>query len=201
MLNFTLGGDGRVDLSVTETPEGQLFFSFQPADFTDVDDIDGLFFDVAEGSDVTSLNFFPDPENSGDLGIITDIKEGEDDVDTLANGSMAETGFDVGLTFGNAVDSSEGFNQVVNFTVWSDDGPLSFEDIDLSGMKLVVNSDDGPGELLSVTGSDDPEMMIDDGSDDEDGARAMMALMNVPVDDSKIPEEMPDDIEEGYMVW
>ena len=199
MLNFTLGGDGRVDLSVTETPEGQLFFSFQPADFTDVDDIDGLFFDVAEDSALSSLNFFPDPDNATDLGIITDIKEGDDNVDTLANGSMAESGFDVGLTFGNAVDSSEGHNPVVNFTVWSDDGPMSFEDIDLKGMKLVVNSDgDGPGELLGV---DDPDTMMMDGSEEDDGARAMMALMNVVVEDDDVPEEIEDEDNEGFMVW
>ncbi|WP_161487229.1 MULTISPECIES: hypothetical protein [unclassified Sulfitobacter] len=52
-----------------------------------------------------------------------------------------------------------------------------------------------------MTGSDDPEMMIDDGSDDEDGARAMMALMNVPPEEAKVPEDIQDDLEEGFWVW
>ena len=181
-----MGAPGEINVEVTETPEGQLFFNLQQTDFEDApSDIDGIFFDLAEDSELTSLNVFPD-ENTRD---VTDIQNGEDSASALPNGASAGGDFDVGLQFGTVPDSSEGDIISTNFTIWSDDGPVTADDIDLQGMRVVVDSDDGNGTLLGVgesapalTEPVDPEPTVED----------IMALMTDPVEETA-EDPVPDD--------
>ncbi|MCX7564723.1 hypothetical protein OS189_00005, partial [Sulfitobacter sp. F26169L] len=184
VLNFVMGSPSEVNISVTETPEGQLFFNLTPTDFDDEPvDIDGIFFNLSDDSKLSSLNFFPD-ENDRD---VTDIQADADGVSHLPNGAGVGENFDVGLQFGEVPDSSEGTINATNFTLWSDDGPVRFEDIDLSGMRLIVDHDEGGGEVLGVSDSDDPDWGDADAVPDSDIALGdVMALMTQHVDEEDL---------------
>jgi hypothetical protein len=190
VLNFVMGSPAEVNISVTETPEGQLFFNLSPTDFEDEPlDIDGIFFNLSDDSKLSGLNFFPD-ENTRD---VTDIQAEADGVSSLPNGAGVGENFDVGLQFGSVPDSSEGTINTTSFTLWSDDGPVRFEDIDLSGMRLIVDSDETGGEVLGVSDSDDADWNADDAVPDSDIVLDdVMAIMTLQVD-----EEDLVDLEDG----
>jgi hypothetical protein len=184
VLNFVMGSPAEVKISVTETPEGQLFFNLTPTDFEDKPvDIDGIFFNLSNNSKLSSLNFFPG-ENTRD---VTDIQAEPDGVSSLPNGAGVGENFDVGLQFGTVPDSSEGTINATNFTLWSDDGPVRFEDIDLSGMRLVVDSDETGGEVLGVSDSDDADWNAGDAVPDSDIVlEDVMAIMTQEVDEEDL---------------
>jgi len=165
VLNFVMGDPAEINISVTETPGGHLHFNMSQTDFADQpSDIDGIFFDLSDDSQLGSLNFFPE-ENSNN---VTDIQAEADGVSALPNGAGVGQNFDVGLQFGTEPDSSEGSVNSASFTLWSDDGPVTLDDIDLNGMRLIVDSDGTGGEVLGVSASDDPDFMDGDGEADSD---------------------------------
>ena len=84
-----------------------------------------------------------------------------------------------------------------NFTVSSSDGsPVNFEDIDLNGMKVIVNSESGNTEVLGVTGSNAPGAAP---ASTEPTVEDIMALMT-PVEDEDLVDDMGDEVEEDvYM--
>jgi hypothetical protein len=184
-LNFVMGeGPSEINIAVTEDPNtGQLFFDMQQTDYTDgTADMDGLFFDLTDDSRLSSLNFFPDENAPGQQ--LTDIQANADTVNTLPNGAGVDQSYDVGLQFGLTPDTAEGLVESTRFTLWSDDGPVTFDDIDLSGMRLVINSETGNGEVLGVSSSDDPDFDIADASPDTDITfEDVMGLMSVEVED------------------
>ena len=126
---------------------------------------------------------------------VTDIQEEEDSVNTLPNGAGVEGNYDVGLQFGLEPDSSAGTVQTTAFTLWSDDGPVTFDDIDLSGMRLIINSDNGNGEVLGVSDSDDPNFVAADAApDSEITVEDVMGLMTVDVEEEET-EEVVEELE------
>ncbi|WP_238936833.1 hypothetical protein [Sulfitobacter mediterraneus] len=165
VLNFVMGDPAEINISVTETPHGQLHFNLSQTDFADQpSDIDGIFFDLSDDSKLSSLNFYPE-ENSHN---VTDIQADANGVSALPNGAGVGQNFDVGLQFGTEPDSSEGSVNHASFTLWSDDGPVTVDDIDLNGMRVIVDSDGTGGEVLGVSGSDHPDFMDGDGEADSD---------------------------------
>ena len=195
-LNFTMGTPAEINISVTETPEGQLFFNITQHDYVDEPtDVDGIFMNLTDDSKLSSLNFFPDENAEG--RDVTDIQAEADGVTGLPDGAQAGGTFDIGLQFGQVDNSKEGLVQTTNFTLWSDDGPVTFEDIDLSGMRLIVDSEGPDGEVLGVSASDDPDFMDGDGDDDmEVTYDDAMALMNQPVEEDDLPAPSMEEEEE-----
>ncbi|WP_276154883.1 hypothetical protein [Sulfitobacter sp. Ks41] len=184
VLNFLMGESGEITIAVTETPEGQLHFNLSPTDpeAESHADINGLFFNVTDGSAIEELNFFPDVNAEGYH--LTDVKAADDGVDGFDDGPQAGGSFDVGLQFGTTADSSDGEVPSTNFTLWTYPGSLSFEDIDLSGMRVVVDSDESGGEVLEVSGMVDPDMEDSD-ADTSDPASALMDALTL----TSVPEE------------
>ena len=96
--------------------------------------------------------------------------------------------FDIGLQFGQVADSSDGYVDNLSFTLWSDNGPLTLEDVDLSRIALVTGLDNDDPQVI-VGGYDDPatpEDETDTGLDD------IMALMSQDIADEAealAPEE------------
>ncbi|MFG6571009.1 hypothetical protein ACGYLO_05340 [Sulfitobacter sp. 1A13353] len=179
-----MGESGEITIAVTETPEGQLHFNLSPTDpeAESHADINGLFFNVTDGSAIEELNFFPDVNAEGYH--LTDVKAADDGVDGFDDGPQAGGSFDVGLQFGTTADSSDGEVPSTNFTLWTYPGSLSFEDIDLSGMRVVVDSDESGGEVLEVSGMVDPDMEDSD-ADTSDPASALMDALTL----TSVPEE------------
>ena len=191
-----MGENGETTVAVTEMPNGELHFNLSPTDpeAESHADINGLFFNVTDGSAIEELNFFPDVNAEGYH--LTDVKAVDDGVDGFTDGPQAGGNFDVGLQFGTTADSSEGEVSSTNFTLWTFPGSLSFEDIDLSGMRLVVDSDETGGEVLEVTGMVDPDMADPDAADTSDGATALMdalSLASMPSEEDEEPDLCEDD--------
>ena len=196
VLKFLMGENGETTVAVTEMPNGELHFNLSPTDpeAESHADINGLFFNVTDGSAIEELNFFPDVNAEGYH--LTDVKAVDDGVDGFTDGPQAGGNFDVGLQFGTTADSSEGEVSSTNFTLWTFPGSLSFEDIDLSGMRLVVDSDETGGGVLEVTGMVDPDMADPDAADTSDGATALMdalSLASMPSEEDEEVDTYEDD--------
>jgi hypothetical protein len=96
-------------------------------------------------------------------------------------------------------DSSDGEIPATTFTLWSDDGPVTFEDIDLNGMRLIVDSDGTDGEVLGVSDSDHPDFMAGDGeADSEIVLEDVMSLMTGAGAEEN-SDEITDDMDELIM--
>lgn len=166
-LTYTLGTDPQVTIEVTETPTGTLFFDVQGASV----DVNGLFFNMTDDDDVSSLIFFPESNQGSQWSPVTGSQADANSVSTLADGSSVPGQFDGAVQFGTVNDSTDGEVSSVNFTLSSADGPLTFDDIDLDGMTLLVDTDSASGQVLTVTEGPD---------DDADDAEALAA--SAPVD-------------------
>lgn len=161
-VTVTLGCDPQVDVTVTETPTGTLFVSIAPTDPTmPIGDIDGVFFDLAQDSTLDALNFFPDANDGSIFSPVTGIQAAVDAVDTLSNGAQVAESYDVGIQFGLEDNSTAGVVPQANFTLFSDNGPLRIEDLDLQSFATVVNSDGGNGQVLTASdGPDDAPVLV-----------------------------------------
>ncbi|QFT57277.1 hypothetical protein FIU94_00450 [Sulfitobacter sp. THAF37] len=191
--HYTMGDEGEIDISVTQDLQGQLFVSISQTSFDGAPtDIDGLFFNLTDDSELDSLNFFPDENAPGYE--LTDVQAEADSVTTLPSGAGVDQPYDVGLQFGQVADSSEGVVTQTNFTLWSDDGAVTIDDIDFAGMRLVVDSETGDGEVLGVSASDDPAFdPADAAADSEITLEDVMGLMTVELDEDEELEEAEEE--------
>ncbi|MCI5096032.1 MAG: hypothetical protein MRY77_06940 [Rhodobacteraceae bacterium] len=163
-VTLTLGCEPHILVTITETPEGNLFISLVPEAPSDEPyDLDGVFFNFTDDTMMDSVNFFPDENGGGIYSPVTDIQTDADNVDSLSNGAQLADTYDAGVQFGTVADSTEGTVNFANFTLWSDAGPLSIEDLDLSSFAVVVDSDTPDGMVLTV--NDSPDAPGDGGTD------------------------------------
>ncbi len=165
---------------VEDPSAGQLFFNIQQSDWTGPPvDIDGIFFDMAEDSDLleTDLNVVGNQ--------VSDVQISDDAVTHLPSGAGVDEGFDVGLQFGAQPNATV---TGTNFTLWSDAGPVTLDDIDLSGMRLIIDSQNG-GKVLGVTSSTDPDFVEAEDAvpDSEITFDDVIGLMSIPVDEDDVP--------------
>ncbi|MFK7753842.1 MAG: hypothetical protein AB8B51_15000 [Sedimentitalea sp.] len=157
--SLTLGCDPMVTVTITENFDGSLFVALTPTDpAASLADIDGLFFNLAQDSTLDGLNFFPDPNTGSIFSPVTGLQTNANSVDTLNNGAQVAEGYDIGVQFGTTDSSTAGNVTAANFTLFSDNGPLSISDLDLTNMAAVVDSDAGNGQVLTVKDApnDDP---------------------------------------------
>lgn len=158
-MTFEIGGNGQpsITVEVVENTGGQLFVNLKPTSFDgDVADIDGLFFNFSDDATIEGLHFFPD-ENALPVTGHAAVANG---VNTLDDGTTVPQNFDGMVQFGQIPDSTEGTVNNANFTLWSDNGPLSLADLDLSSMSLVVTNPDGSQDILE--GGYDPAAAASD---------------------------------------
>lgn len=146
-----LGCDPQVSVRLTETPTGTIFVSIEPADPAfPVGDIDGFFFNLTDDSNLDELGFFPEPNTGSIFSPVTGLETNANSVDTLANGAQVKEGYDIGVQFGRVENSTEGEVPQVNFTLFTNSGPLLLDDLDLDSLITVVNSDGGNGQVLTT---------------------------------------------------
>ncbi len=156
--SVTFGDPPQVTVTATATAAGQIFIDIQPVSFDgEVADVDGLAFNLTSNATLDGLNFFSDPLSLP----VTGFTAAADAVDALPNGEAVGGTFDAAVQFGQQEGSTDGVVNTVNFTLWSDNGPLTLDDIDLSDMSLVVTDADGQTQILSG------ELAEDDESDPE----------------------------------
>jgi len=145
-------------VTATQTPQGQLFITVQQTNFDNGNaDVDGIFFNFNDNATLEGLNFFPDPLSPP----VTGFEANADSVNALPNGVSVPGTFDAVVQFGSSVGSTDGTVSSANFTLWSDNGPLTLDDISLSDIGLLVNSTDGDQVLLTngttVDNPDEPD--------------------------------------------
>ena len=161
VVNVLLGCDPQLNVRITETDSGTLFVVIEPAEFDKpFEDIDGIFFDLADGSSLDSLNFFPEANQGSIFSPVTSIQAAADSVNTLSNGAQVAESFDIGIQFGTSDNSTSGEVTQANFTLFGDNGPLSIDDLDLDSLSVVVNSDGGNGQVLTTDTSGDTDPAI-----------------------------------------
>ncbi|KKK85122.1 hypothetical protein LCGC14_2776460, partial [marine sediment metagenome] len=187
-LNFTVGDPAEINVSVTETDTGTLFFKLSQVQFDGNEaEIDEVYFNLTDGSGVETLYFFP-TAGSRD---VSDIQAADDGV----NGAGGT--FDVGLKFDPTAENAANGVKATDFTLSSHDGPLSFEDIDLAGMRVVVDVDEnGEGDVLGVTGGIDPLDADPDDADTSESATALMdalSLTSTPSEEDEQADAYEDD--------
>jgi hypothetical protein len=146
-VNLVLGCGPQIKVEVLEKLDGTLFIKLEPVQFDGTEpDIDGFFLNLVDDSITDSIVFFPVLNDQNVTGQQADANT----VDTLSNGAMVKSPFDLGLQFGTVPDSTEGDIKTINFTLRSELGPLTLADIDLDSMAAVVNSDGPNGLVLTV---------------------------------------------------
>ena len=158
VVSVVVGCDPQVNVRITETDSGTLFVVIEPVDFDKpLADIDGIFFDLADGSSLDALNFFPEANQGSIFSPVTSIQAAADSVNTLSNGAQVAESYDIGIQFGTTDDSTAGDVNQANFTLFGDNGPLSIEDLDLSSLTVVVDSDGGNGQVLTTGDAPDAD--------------------------------------------
>lgn len=158
-VTIQLGCDPEVNVTLTETPTGTVFVSIAAADPTKPAlDFDGFFFNLTDDSALDDLGFFPDPNTGSIFSPVTGLETNANSANTLANGAQVKEGYDIGVQFGRVDSSTEGEVAQVNFTLFTNSGPLLLDDIDLDSLIAVVDSDGGNGQVLTTkdAAGDDP---------------------------------------------
>lgn len=159
-ISVTLGCEPQTIVTISETDTGTLFIIVASADPTMPVDLDGVFFNLSDDSTLDSLNFFPDANTGSIFSPVTGVQAAVDGVDTLANGAQVADQYDVGIQFGTQASSTEGVVNQANFTLWSDNGPLSISDLDVASFATVVNSDGDNGQVLTSGDVADAEPVL-----------------------------------------
>ncbi|WP_299023923.1 hypothetical protein [uncultured Sulfitobacter sp.] len=154
-ISVTLGCDPQAIVTISETDTGTLFIIVASADPTMPVDLDGVFFNLSDDSTLDALNFFPEANTGSIFSPVTGVQAAANSVDTLSNGAQVADGYDVGIQFGTDPSSTGGQVTQANFTLFSDNGPLSISDLDVSSFTTVVDSDGGNGQVL--TSGDTPD--------------------------------------------
>jgi hypothetical protein len=135
---------------ITETDTGTLFVALTPTDPTKpITDIDGLFFNLSDSSTLGALNFFPESNTGSIFSPVTGVQAATDNVDTLSNGAQVSDTYDIAIQFGTTDSSTLDVVESANFTLFSDNGPLTLADLDLDSFAAVVDSDGGSGQVLT----------------------------------------------------
>ncbi|MGR3270650.1 hypothetical protein DU478_07265 [Thalassococcus profundi] len=138
-----LGTDPQVRVYIFED-EGNLFFQVEPDDPANFD-LDGVFFNLTNDAVASDLVIFPLVNQEA----VTGFSANADSENSLSNGATTQDNYDVKVQFGQTADSTSGTVGTGFFTFYLDSlNPLTAEDIDLSSLTAVVNSDDGAGQVL-----------------------------------------------------
>lgn len=162
-VTIQLGCDPFVNITLTETPTGTVFIEVASADPTQpIGDFDGVFFNLASDSVLDDLVFFPEANTGSIFSPVTGIQANANSVNTLSNGAQVKDSYDVGIQFGTVDNSTQGEVAQANFTLFSEGGLLTLDDLDLDSFATVVDSDGGMGKVLTVNdGPDDDPVLVD----------------------------------------
>lgn len=149
-ISVTLGCDPQTVVTISETDTGTLFIIVASADPTMPVDLDGVFFNLSNSSTLDSLNFFPEADTGSIFSPVTGIQAAVNGVDTLSNGAQVADTYDIGIQFGTVASTTGGVVNQANFTLFSDNGPMSISDLDVDSFATVIDSDGGNGQVLTA---------------------------------------------------
>lgn len=123
-----------------------------------VTDIDALFFNFTDDSVIPSLNIWPAYDEAiGSNGEnVTGFEASVGTLNQLNNGAQVTEAYDCKIEYGTEAYTTGGDVDTAALTFWIDGGAdgLSIDDIDLTNMTAVINSDSGEGLALTNGGGD-----------------------------------------------
>lgn len=184
-ISFAVGDTDQLTFEVTQTPAGQLFFKVVPTNWDSAPtDIDGIFMNLTDDETAEGLHIHP----SANAIPLTDQQIDPNAVNSLSDGTTLSERFDIGLQFGQVADSSDGYVDNLSFTLWSDNGPLTLEDVDLSRIALVTGLDNDDPQVI-VGGYDDPATPEDETDTGLDDIMALMSQDTADEAEALAPEE------------
>lgn len=187
-IDFTLGDSQQLTFEVSQTEQGTLFFKVVPTSWdSEETDIDGIFMNLTDDATANGLNIHPD-ENAIPL---TNQEIAPNGVNSLEDGTTLSENFDIGLQFGQEPNSTDGFVDNLSFTLWSDNGPLSLEDVDLNNIALVTGLDNDDPQVIVGGLAGDVTDTVTTTLDD------VLSLMNQEIPED---EETLDDAEEDALM-
>ncbi|MFY1705926.1 hypothetical protein [Tritonibacter scottomollicae] len=187
-IDFTLGNSQQLTFEVSQTEQGTLFFKVVPTSWdSEETDIDGIFMNLTDDATANGLNIHPD-ENAIPL---TNQEIAPNGVNSLEDGTTLSENFDIGLQFGQEPNSTDGFVDNLSFTLWSDNGPLSLEDVDLNNIALVTGLDNDDPQVIVGGLAGDVTDTVTTTLDD------VLSLMNQEIPED---EETLDDAEEDALM-
>ncbi|ETW14198.1 hypothetical protein ATO8_04871 [Roseivivax marinus] len=144
----TIGENPQMTVRIEED-DGNLFIQFLASEPEKID-IDGAFFNLTDDAVIPNLMISPSVDQLT-AGNVTGFSAEAGALNSLPNGAVVEGDYDVSVSFGTSPSSTEGDVDDGKFTFWLDgEAPLSVDDIDLSSLTAVVNSDDGRGLVLKT---------------------------------------------------
>lgn len=156
-LSLLLGCGPDIRVTLVEGTNGELFIQVAQADPSNPVDIDGLFFDFADGVSTENLGYYPDGVSTiNPWAPVTNVEHDEDGANSLSNGATLMDTYDMGVQFGLTEGSTEGEVFNTSFTMWSGDGPLTIDSLDLSSFAVVGGSDGPDGQVYLVNESGEP---------------------------------------------
>ena len=150
---FQVGDDPQVTVEISALDSGELFIRLSATEYDGTEgDIDGFFFNMTDDSEVGALNFYP---SDGERGV-TGHQANANGVTGLANGFVVSTAFDAAFEFGDT-DENAGEQEFgdeifdINFTLWSDNGALTLDDIDLDSIAVAIDTASSDAQLLTAS--------------------------------------------------
>ncbi|WP_240336720.1 hypothetical protein [Tropicibacter sp. Alg240-R139] len=152
-VTFQVGDDPQVTVEISALDTGELFIRLSATEYDGTEgDIDGFFFNMTDDSEVSALNFFP---SDGERGV-TGHQANANSVTNLANGFTVSTAYDAAFEFGDT-DEAAGEQEFgeetydINFTLWSDNGALTLDDIDLDSIAVAIDTNSADAQLLTAS--------------------------------------------------
>jgi len=151
---FIVGSDPQVHIRVVED-DGNLFVKMTSLDHgADIGDLDAVFFNFTDPDVIGSIHAWT-PDGTGSEFV-------DDGVNALSDGTELFGDYDGKIEFSDSGTGVEGDVDKTCFTLWSDDGPLALDDLDLESFSMVVDTQTGDGTVLTHNADADVEGALND---------------------------------------
>lgn len=151
---FIVGSDPNVHIRIVED-NGNLFVKMTSLDNGDgVGDLDAVFFNFTDPSVIGSIHAWT-PDGTGTEFV-------DDGINALSDGTELIGDYDGRIEFSDTDNGIEGNIDKTVFTLWSDDRPLTLNDLDLESFAMVVDTETSAGTVLTYNDDADVDKEMND---------------------------------------
>lgn len=151
---FIVGCDPKVHIRVVED-NGNLFVKMTSLDNGEgIGDLDAVFFNFTDPDVIGSIHAWT-PDGTGSEFV-------DDGVNSLSDGTELVGDYDGKIEFSDNDNGVEGNVDKTCFTLWSDSGPLTLDDLDLESFAMVVDTETSDGTVLTHNADADVEHELND---------------------------------------
>jgi len=149
-VEFVTGCDPQVHFKII-SDNGNLFVKVTSLDGAD---LDAVFFNFTDSNLVGNVSTWS-PHFSSTEYI-------DDGINSLSDGTELVGDYDARIEFGSGESGVEGDTQTACFTFWSEDRPLTLDDLDIESFAVVVDTESSDGTVLTHNENADAEHEMND---------------------------------------